>query len=330
MKSNNQLETCNFMVCDRPFCIWDVGLSEKNLNSIKAISADFFDYIANLHVKQLDTDNKQLAALAIRMAYHHSLETLFSLICATIQAPICIYAWLLKYQIKDIRELLQNANKKGFSAYNHPFHSKEISSWKDFSFLVFRCDKNSGHEDIAVLFAKFWDKLSVDFTDEAFHQEYNGIKHGYRCKPGGFALSFGPELEPGKPCPNEKMKLLGKSDYGSSFYVAEKFGNPMKKDPNFKTTHRSLGWNAEGNAHALVLISMSISNIKSYLLSINSKIQEIQYIIPEDENYFERPWESAPTLPKMQFNLNFKEHLVHKKQSDEIIDSLHPSNERKN
>jgi hypothetical protein len=53
----------------------------------------------------------------------------------------------------------------------------------------------------------------------------NSIKHGFRIRAGDFALAVGPEHEYGVAPPDDEMKLLGKSDYGSTFFRIESVGN---------------------------------------------------------------------------------------------------------
>ena len=78
-------------------CVWDVKLREKNIEAIKSIDPDYFLFLTDLYYSHLQTANKDKAAMAIRTTYYHAAETLFSLIAATMQAPFCIYAWMLRY-----------------------------------------------------------------------------------------------------------------------------------------------------------------------------------------------------------------------------------------
>src|SRR5690606_31994351 len=46
------------------------------------------------------------AAVGLRAAYHHSLETLFSLLGALTQAPECVPAWLPKCSNEALRQVV--------------------------------------------------------------------------------------------------------------------------------------------------------------------------------------------------------------------------------
>jgi hypothetical protein len=56
----------------------------------------YFQYQAETHGKNLDGENRQRAAVALRTSYYHGLETLFMLIFAVWQSPHCIVGWLSK------------------------------------------------------------------------------------------------------------------------------------------------------------------------------------------------------------------------------------------
>jgi hypothetical protein len=51
------------------------------------VDPTYFDYVGRVNAEVLGTDEEQHAAMAIRTAYHHGLETLFALMFAAIQAP---------------------------------------------------------------------------------------------------------------------------------------------------------------------------------------------------------------------------------------------------
>lgn len=79
------------------FCVWDPDFRERNLTFIESVDADYFMYLAAVHGEQI-AEEPQHAAFALRTAYHHGLETFFSLLFAAVQAPRVAYAWVLKYR----------------------------------------------------------------------------------------------------------------------------------------------------------------------------------------------------------------------------------------
>lgn len=284
-----------FKVGSKPFCVWEVNLKEKNLEFINAIDHKYFEYQAYAHQKNLESDYKQNAALALRTSFHHGLETLFSLICASLQAPDCVHGWMLNYSLPDLRSLLRELNQGRGVSFFHKHILDHKLTWNSFSERVYKYSDIDLErtKETANLFAKAWQKLCNTFLDEKTIAEYNSIKHGYRAQSGGFSISFGEQEKTGVPAPPEKMVNLGGSDFGSSFFVAEKIQGEtkIKNDPNFKTKRHSLNWDAESMAHSLNLISISINNLKSYLQIINgSKPEEVRFIQPLNSEYFDKPW----------------------------------------
>jgi hypothetical protein len=307
-----------FKVHDRPYCLWGVDLPQRNLEAINNIDSEYFEFLANLYCEKLQSEHKQKAALAIRATYGHALETLFSLICATLQAPLCFYAWMLEYRRDDVPKIIKEIGDYNFHLHLSPSYNVKISSWKDFAMMIHLGQVKKENEDMAIKFGEFWQKLSRDFLDEEFRNEYNSIKHGCRIKSGGFSISVGLEDIPGVAASKDKMKPLGSSEFGSSFFLAQKIkGNILGRDPNFKTRRLSLNWNAESNAHALVLISCSIHNVKSFLQHINH-VKEVSFVGPEEMEYFKKPWENNPNLLNCSIDLDVDDTKIVKKTCEDI------------
>jgi hypothetical protein len=314
----NGYQYISFKVYDRPYCLWGVDLPQSNLRAIDNIDSEHFDFLAHLYYEQLQSEHKQNAALAIRMAYGHAVETLFSLICATLQAPFCSYAWMLKYRPGDVPKMIGEIRNHNFHLYLNPVYNIKISSWKDFSMMIHLVKGKKENENMAIKFGEFWQKLSFEFLDENFRNEYNSIKHGCRVKSGGFSIAIGKEDIPGVAAPKEKMKSLGGSEFGSSFFLAQEVkGSIVGRDPNLKTSQLSLNWNAENNIHALTLISMSIHNIKSFLKHLN-RVEEVTFLFPEELKYFEMPWGKKPDVLNCSFSLNLDDTKIVKKTCEDI------------
>ncbi|HUT30324.1 MAG TPA: hypothetical protein VMX13_11085 [Sedimentisphaerales bacterium] len=316
--SQNGYQYIAFKVHDRPYCLWGVDLPQRNLEAIHNIDSEHFDFLAQLYCEKLQSEHKQNVALAIRMAYGHALETLFSLICATLQAPFCFYAWMLKYRPSDVPRMIREIRNHNFHLYLSPSYNVKLSSWKDFSMMIHLVQGEEQNANIAIKFGEFWQKLSSEFIDENFRNEYNSIKHGCRVKSGGFSISVGLEHIPGVAPSKDKMKPLGGSEFGTSFFLAQEIkGNILGRDPNFKTRRLSLNWNAENNVHALTLISLSIHNIKSFLKHVNH-VEEVTFSFPEELELFEMPWKKKPGVLNCSFDLNLDDTKIIKKTCNDI------------
>lgn len=279
-----------FMVADRPYCVWSWDIDERNAELLRGIDPWYFKHLALMYAEFLQTDENQYASIGLRTAYHHSLETLFALICATLQAPHCVLGWLLKYRTSDLYELVRK-----ISAGEQIISLLDLrgTSWQSISKLINRSgtgDPQKSHH-MAELFGGLWSRLAEDFLNETYSVEYNSIKHGMRVSLGGFWVSMGKEETAGVPPPRDRMAALGGSEFGVSFFKPSNLHNSS----NFWLRRHLLNW-APGNlVRALHLISMSLNNILAFLRVQNRVDAEgLGLVGPDDETYFAGPWLETP------------------------------------
>ena len=69
-----------FAVDETPYCVWEEDLRERNLRFVESIDYRYFEYIATTHAANLEGEDQQRAAIALRTGYHHALETFFTLL----------------------------------------------------------------------------------------------------------------------------------------------------------------------------------------------------------------------------------------------------------
>ena len=163
-------------------------------------------------------------------------------------------------------------------------------------------------------FAMIWEKFAAEFTDPLFASEYNSIKHGLRAKSGGFGLAIGRQQEDGRPASSNQMHLLGKSDYGSTFYTVDTFDLEAvaKSKRNFRLLKHSQNWQLEKFYFGLHLISASLQNILTFLKIANGvESSSVEFIWPDNEEYFHEPWKTHPGVSHMSMNnIILKEHII--------------------
>lgn len=285
----NRLTGSVFLVDEKPYCLWDFGtISNNSLQFLSRIDPSYFEYQARIHYRYFHYKKyKQDAALALRVAYSHGLETLFSLICASIQAPYCVHGWLLKCTNLDLYNLVKKINQE------IPFPNLLIenkANWETISkaLLVYFSPNNKELESIIKKkFEEIWRKWAYDFINDEFQNEYNSIKHGFRIKKGGFSLSFAKETTPGIPAPADQMVLLGTSEYGSMF-IDENLIDDRKRQFSVNTVLRN--WSPDDMAWSLKLISMSITNVIANLKIINGNTHDkIRFVYPRNIHIFDEP-----------------------------------------
>lgn len=257
-----------FMVNEKPYTLWMYGdFKEKSIEFVDSIDDTYFEKIAQVYNQSFqDNDFKDASALALRLAYSHGLETLFTYLCATIQAPLAPQAWVSLISNKELREIV-----KKISTYkNVPTVIEDTPlCWQFVANFILRglSLENESHElQIKTEFAKLWGKWAHEFVDEAFQREYNAIKHGLRIKQGGFSMSFGREIIPGKRPDPKDMQVLGTGKFGASFLETYSVEN-SQNNLFLKLTSRN--WDPDDMTYGLLLISMSIKNILSCLRILN-------------------------------------------------------------
>jgi hypothetical protein len=307
--STQQLQYVKFVIDETPHCLWDWNLKRHTLNFLDTVDPEYFGYIAEVHRESLSGDQQQRAALAIRTAYSQGLEALFAFLGATIQAPDCPHGWLARYWPHELRALTRKIQQH--RAVLSRFDLKPVS-WESISTAVhlFSLEDKEMETRIKRLFGQLWARFAGDFLNEKARQEYNGIKHGFRIKPGGFRLAVGLEAQPGVPAPPERMVTIGQSNFGSSFFIAERiYDNKI----HFRMRRFSRNWNPENIVHGLHLISMSLSNIVSFLRHYNHGTGEMQFVWPEDEGLFDEPWKRSVGIAVMGHpELNIEEAPIEK------------------
>lgn len=317
------IENSKFAVSDVPYCVWDPELSRMNLEFIKGIDPAYYEYIAAINKGALQGAGSQYAAMAIRIAYCHGLETLFSLLCACIQAPDCIIGWLQKYTLKQLRDLV-----KSIVNYQTPIFCKfdlQSVTLEELSNLIndFNLQDEDKKQQLQESFTTLWRRFARDFLDDKLIAEYNNIKHGFRVRPGGFSASVGLEDVPGVPPPPEKMSYLRGSAFGSSFFVPEGIGKEInKRNPiHFRFKKPALNWDPECLSHGLNLISMSLNNILAFLKLVNgADAESVQLLYPQDESYFKAPWQLSQDILGSEINPTIREEDIVRFSKEEILE----------
>ncbi len=321
-----------FIVGERPFCLWDHEIKKINLQFLNSIDPEYFVYLADTNFEKLGDENEEVhqhAALAIRTAFSQGLETLFALLFGFIQAHHCVVAWMNLYKNSELYDLIRKVSK----------HEKILSllkiqyiDWATLSNIILDSlvldDKNKENA-IKNGFGNLWSQLASIYLQEGFSNEYNSIKHGLRAKAGGFSIAIGREDKPGVPPPPERMVLMGKSKYGTSYTSIEEIGD-LKR--HVQITKHSRNWDPEDMVWGLNLISLSISNIISALKILNGiQATEIQFHWPSDLEVFKEPTKRALSIgvtsmsgfgtpiPKELVTNYSKEEIAQKYQSGELM-----------
>lgn len=307
------------VVNDEPYTIWDVDITERNKEYLQAIDVDYFQYLNETYQK---SDDEKRASIALRASLHHATETLFSLIGALLQAPTAVYAWMPKCSNSDLRSIVKRINNKDdtlFVRYRFTRLSWEAISGVVFQWYLPGTDKQ---QRTIEQFSRLWQRLSYEFEDQDHIHEYNSIKHGFRIRSGGFALAIGEEKEYGVAPPASEMKLIGKSDYGTSFFVLKEVGG-IKGNRSLTSRRVSLNWKFEKVVLLLQLVTMSINNVTSALKCLNgAEAGQCKFLRPVEDSDFSNPWTHSPGVTSCNFDFVIDESTVPKTGRKELLESI--------
>jgi hypothetical protein len=275
-----------FAVGDKFYCLWDNNIPVLNAEFLKYVDHGYFNYLADLHSKELGGANKMRSAVALHTAYFHGLETLFSLIFAGLQAPRAMPAWILKCRTDQLKTLVEiaNANSQQIKAQ---FVLKNYS-WESIAdfFNGIALHGNESQDTGATDLGKLWRGFAKDYVDKHSSLAYNSFKHGFRIKLGGMKIAFSPASSPETPPSERTYHELGKSDFGTSFYEPISIdGAPnINPDRHFRIRDCHVNSYPEYAVEALRLISISIHNVVSTLKTLN-KITYSPGLLPDKKDW---------------------------------------------
>ena len=323
---------CLYKIDEKPYCCWELDVKKRNIEFLNKIDWEYFIFQSELFGKELDGENKQKAALAIRNIYHHAMETFFLLVCSTLQAPYCVYAWMFHAKTGDIRNVIRKLTKSDNSLFTN-FRLEE-KDWQSLSSMIHFINvsaeyKIPNQKELAKQFTRLWSSLSERFLDDYSIKEYNAIKHGLRTSIGGFTVNIGPKGTLNVPERHNEWRSLGSSEFGSSFYVIEQLINASIKDnPNYQSTRYHLNWNPKLLVDVIKLIAISINNFVNFLKFINGvEPEKTPYFIPETDELFNNYWEYTHSLSQMKFDIDIKPEQIQPFGSQEIISFFEKQNQ---
>lgn len=289
------VECATFFVGRRAQVIWGTALAEKNLEYLRSIDAGYFDYVARTNAPLLDGENRHHAAAAIRIAYGQALETLMALISAALQATHCPLGWMLTYQNQQLMEAIADISTSDRS-YLVPLVAGDPLELLASEMFTATPWPEELQDSRAKAFAKCWQRWCGEFLDDYQTTEYNALKHGNRTRLGGFVLSIGPEIVPGQAADPTTMHTIGNSEFGSTFFTTAKIQGRLHQRP----VRVFRNWSPLTMGNALLLMSMSISNIASFLrIRADDDPITCRFTVPTDENAYELPWQGTTGVNMM-------------------------------
>lgn len=282
-----------FAVGRRPFCCWDHDHAGRTVEFLDGLDTGYFKGVASAIADQFDSGDSHPASVALRTSYHQGTEALFSLLAASAQAPAAVPAWIASCKTDDLQQVvggLRDGRTMLTQAGSVRVSFLELSEFVH----RFAWPNETGEGSTAANFGRFWRRLSVEFLDDTFRAEYNALKHGSRVRPGGFTLAIGTEETPGTAAPADQMRSLGGSEFGTTFFAADRVATSRH---HIRMRRTSVNWDPKSLAQRLALISMSISNVVGALrCALGVDPSTVQFARPDPLTAFEDAWDNEPSV----------------------------------
>ena len=282
------LPVARFAVLDAPHCVWAPDLRDRNIQFLRSIDPRYYAYVVRANEDRLDDPtDRHYAAAALRLAFYQGVENLFAMLGAAVQAPHCVYGWLLKYSIRDLREVTRRIDSGDPLLTLLP---GDPLSWESISTVV-HCLDGAPPEFCGAVqrgFAQAWTRLAEEFLTREHQEEYNSLKHGARARLGGFSLTMRSETHFGATGTSRPGIHIPGSEFGSRFPILVGIGQD-RRNSTVGTCARN--WGPRFLLDALCLIADSLNNIISYLLVQNGLPgSECKLRYPDNLTVFEDMW----------------------------------------
>lgn len=275
-----------FAVGDEPYCLWEDDLSIQTKDFLKGLDPDFFKYLLETHMSATD---EQRASAGIRLALHHAIETMFSLLGAYLQAPQCPHAWIARCRTEELREVVRRIDSKDETLIT--YWSLPAIGWEEVASAVLNKFKPGTDEQQRAIqgFAKAWEGMSVDLLSDVISDEYNATKHGFRMTLGGFKMEISVHPASGQPLEGVEMLSLGESKFGATFFKVNKLEG--RGGRHLQSTRVAVNWSPQRDILLLQLAQLSIHNIVTALkLANRASPEECSFVRPIDDEAFLKPW----------------------------------------
>ncbi len=168
--------------------------------------------------------------------------------------------------------------------------------------------------------------MAREYIDSNHVDEYNSIKHGFRIRSGGFGIAGGLEHKYGVSPPPEEIKMIGKSDFGTTFFKIESIGEG-KGNRSLRSRRISLNWNIEKTTLLLQLVSTSVTNITSALKIVNgAQPGTCKFLRPHEDSDFEKPWSYSTGVPSCSMDFVIPEDQIRSITKAELLEILTDAN----
>jgi hypothetical protein len=288
-----------FTVNDSPYCLWEADVVDRNRAFLDGLDPEYFSYLLDTY---METEDEKRGLVALKIGLHHSIETLFSLLGAFVQAPDCAYAWIAKCSNAELRTFVDRVTR-GDASLISKLRLPDIT-WESVASEVFNTYQPGTERQAQTVerFASLWRSLSHELLNQAAIDEYNALKHGFRIRSGGFGLAVGVEHTYGVPPPDSEMQMIGNSSHGATFLKVESMA-AGRLGPHIRSRQTSINWSAERVILQFQLVGISINNVISGLKVLNGyPAGTCKFLRPQEDTDFAKPWQYQVGVTSANFD----------------------------
>ncbi len=276
-KGKKEIKWEHFPIGKRGVRIWSDANGDAAREFLEGVNPTFFWHLAGVHQRALreagnDEQAKMDAALGIRVSYGMGLEALMAFLCATVQAPHCVYGWLSLYTNRDLREVVAAVHKGELVLADRMFRPGPVS-WTSVASAIF-APLEAEHPDTfktaVERHARAWGTLAEGFLNQHSRDEYNAIKHGLRTRPGAGEVQIAPEgVEP----------LRMTIPYANRFPVISEKRNTegKRRKCHYDVTVTMVSLEPEWCVAALGIITQSLRNLRNALVVASGYSNEYRF-----------------------------------------------------
>lgn len=273
---------------------------ETNQHCLRRLDPEFYHVSADALAPLATQDEGQAAACNLRLLYHHAVESLLALVCASLQAPHYVPGWLATYKTVELRGLVSRISRsQPISVAVRP----NQPGWLGFvSMFAARMEPSPTAEDIEQNTLVFH-QLARDINDSNMNREYASLKHGLRSSAGGAMLKFAPNDAHGKPIRDREV-TLGGEPHGTSFFRYD----VISRNPAIRAcSHHSLNWDPAVLVDRISWAATWFANVRAMALSMCD--QSSHSVIFPDADACNGALRRGTTLPHSshQYNVDITE-----------------------
>jgi hypothetical protein len=266
-----------FAILDRGVRIWTSADNDASERFLQGVNPDFFMYLAGAHQRALheagdDEKARMDAALGIRLSFGMALESLMAFLCATLQAPHCVYGWLSLYSNGELREMVRRIREGRSIRVDELFRSDPIT-WEHMASTIFRPMRNDHPDAYAAAVerhSRAWKMLADSFLSEDARNEYNAIKHGFRTRPETIDITIEPEgVQP----------IVLKNPFANHFpVVVQKVdGNGKRRKCHYDLKNTVVSLEPDRCVAAMAIVAQSLHNVRNWLRAVLRQTTDLTF-----------------------------------------------------